>query len=444
MPRSRNVLIVSAVAGVLALTAFITLHRDPAPSKSRTRPPERAHAPRDAAEQPPTSATPESAPADPAPTDAPKKPKHKRATYREFKQKSAADVLEVMVLHEGKAASDLRVRVRPATHGEMFESLEPADDDRVAFTDGDGLARFDKILPAQYMVGVETRDNKLFTTYQLVRAGKENARQIVALGNAGVAGRVFDRDGKPMIDSRVMVTVWDPPSGATRLFAVTRTDGSGSYVVGNLPRGKGRVYSELKRSIDFTLDEGQIARADFGSADPPVSWTGHLQTRSGATFGGVDSVVASQASDGEGYVIPIDDRGRFATRLPPGEYRVWLPTEPAVELGKAVMQGRAVALDLAVPGVTIVGVMKYVGAHSSAGGAPKSIELSVQRAGDEGSRLTRTVSVGERYMFAGLEKGKWVINTKPLPLLGGHTKGLEVTLDGARDRVSLDVLVTDP
>jgi hypothetical protein len=444
MSRTRNLLIVSAVAGALALTAVITLHRDPAPSTSRPRTPERVHAPRAAADQPTTSATADVPPADVAPADVPKKPAHKRAKYHQFAQKNASDVLEVLVLQEGKAVPDLRVRVRPATHGEMFERLEPADDDRVAFTNGDGLARFDKVLPSQYMIGVETRDNQLFTTYQLVRAEKETPRQIVALGKASISGHVFDRDGKPMLDSRVMVTLWDPPSGATRLFAATRTNGQGAYTVANLPRGKGRVYSELKRSIDFALDEAQAARADFGSSEAPVSWTGCLQTRSGATFGGIDSVVASQSADGEGYVIKIDDKGRFATRLPPGEYRVWLPSEPPVELGKAVLEGRAVALDLAVPGVTLGGVMKYVGAHSSAGGEPKLVELSVQRAGDDESRRTRNVAVGERYMFAGLEAGKWVINTRPLPLLGAQAKGLEVTLDGSRDRVALDVLVTDP
>lgn len=354
--------------------------------------------------------------------------------------KNPSDVIEVLVVKDGKPQADLRVRVRAATAGAIFDSLEPAQDERIAFSDGEGLARFEKVEPGRYMIGIETRDNGLFTTYETLREGKSTARQIVALGRCGVEGRIWDRDAHELGNSRVIVTLNDPPAGAARLFAAVRTDAHGAYVVNNLPRGKGRVYCELKRCIDFALADGQIARADFGSASPPVAWSGGLVFPSGASCSGFSSFVASDSVDGEGYAIAIDESAHFKAQLPPGKYRAWLPCDPAVELGEVELAGATRLRDLVVPAVCVTGRLSFVGTRE----CTDEIDVTLQRAGDDASKRSVRVKAGERYAFAGLESGKWLVTTEPLALLGARRDGLEVSIDGSRERVALDLLVSDP
>lgn len=364
-----------------------------------------------------------------------------RSNYRDWAAKNPEGVLEVLVLLGREPLEGATVRVRPTQTGEMFESPLPVADERVAFTTSEGLALFDGMAPAHYMIGVQTRDGVLVTTYQLLRAGRPTSRQIVALGAGGVMGHVWAVDGKPLVDSRVLVNI-APPNGAARVCVVTETDEAGSYRLGGLHEGRGRVFSQLGRSIDVEIDANAWVSADFGSALQPVTWRGTLRGASGAPCDGLERIVASEIGDGEGYVVDVRAGGAFELVLPPANYRVWATGEPELELGVIELTqdlaGGKFARDLSVPGVLLAGRVQAVGEDID---PEVELEITLEREGEPNSRRACRTRVGGRYVFAGLEPGRWVVTCEPLELLGARAHGLEVNLSDKRDRTTLDLLV---
>jgi hypothetical protein len=294
------------------------------------------------------------------------------------------------------------------------------------------------------MIGVQTRDGRLVTTYQLLRAGRETSRQVVALGVCGVMGHVYTIDGKPLVGSRVLVGV-EPAGGAPRVCSVTSTDADGSYRISGWTEGHGRVYSQLGRSIDFEFKGSDWQRADFGSAVAPVRWHGQLRGVTGAPYDALDHFVASEVGDGEGYAVDVGSGGAFELLLPPANYRVWATSEHEIELGTVdlapELAGKVLEHDLNVPGVLLSGRVTGIGDRI----APNAeLEIAIERADDAASRRTCSAHVGERYSFLALESGKWIVSTTPLELLGARSKGLEVVLNDTRDRATLDLIVSAP
>ena len=440
--------VVVVVVGVLALVGVVVTggerRNPPAPARTRSI----ASEPRDPAvvEAPAPVAEPASDPiaAEPAPSDAEHAPRTAPPRrYRDLAASLPAGTLEVLVLDAREPLAEATVRVRATQSGELFESPLPGDDERVAFTNAEGIARFEALDPAHYMIGVQTRDGRLVTTYQLLRAARATSRQVVALGAGGVAGRIHALDGAPLASSRVLVGV-EPAGGAARICIVGETDADGNYRLGGVYEGRGRVYSQLGRAIDVKLEQGGWQRADFGSELAPVRWSGTLRGTSGTPCEALDKLVASEIGDGEGYFVEVAQGGGFELTLPPGSYRVWANGDPPIELGtldlEVALAGQALARDWSVPGVTLSGRVIGVGDELQ----QKSVTLTLERNGGVGARRECTLPVGQRYSFAGLEAGAWVVTVTPFELLGARGKGLEVKLDDRRDRATLDLLVSGP
>jgi hypothetical protein len=446
MRRGSGIGIVVAAVFALALVGFVVTREERREASTvEPRPHARPTAPRHAeppdvepAPEPGGHGASEPEPSEPEPSD-PEAPRHRRG-YRAFRATNPPGVLEVLVLLAHEPLVDATVRVRATRRGELFESAVPADDERVAFTDEHGLARFEPLPADYYMIGVQTDEGVLVTTYRLLRAERQTPRQIVALGRGGLTGQVHAIDGRPVGRSRVLIGI-DPPAGAARVSAVATTELDGSYKIAGLSEGRGRVYSQLGRSIEVELARDEWKRADFGSSSTPVAWRGALRSASGLACEGFKSLLACDTSDGESYAIDVDSSGGFDTRLPPGSYRVCTAGEATLELGVVELAvqptGNKLEHDLLVPGVMIVG--RVTAAEEGIEGA---VEITITREGAPESRRTYPARVGGHYSFAGLEAGKWFVDAQPLKLLGARAHGLEVTLNAARDKTTLDLLVS--
>jgi hypothetical protein len=356
--------------------------------------------------------------------------------------------LEVLVRAGDGPIEGASVLVAASRRAHLLEDFESKPDGvRRETTDARGIATFEDLSPASYAIGAITPHGLRATTYQRVVAERPPRQQVVAFGGGSIAGRVFGGDGAPIEGDRV-VLVERTPQRAARFYAAATTSPDGAYWIAGLGASDYSVYTRSEanggRRIDVSLAPGESRRVDFGSSEPPATWSGTLRVASGAAAAGVDGFGVRERDRGESFGIGCDEQGRFSARVAPGSYRATLALgSRELDLGLVELESGAVERDLFVPGVTLTGRVNWFPATADSTPPRPDVRVLVRRASD-GSEAEpiRALATSNGYSVVGLERGTYFVSVEPLELLGAGERGCEVEVDGTRDTIVLDLIVS--
>ena len=273
-------------------------------------------------------------------------------------------------------------------------------------------------------------------------------RFVVPLGHAELEGRVFDLDGHPVPDARV-VARQAAASGESAAWFAARTDARGAYRIARLAGGADHtLYAMVPDVLMETaprveLELGATRRLDFGSPVAHARLHGTVRFRSGEPLGGPARMTLVARDRGTVHDAFIDAHGEFAVVLPGGPYEARLASADGPVLG-AVEVGGDTQLDLEVPGVVLRGRVKYVGTkHPRASGPEGEVVIALETA--DGVPVRSPLVRGEAgYAFCGLAPGEYVLSSKPWILADASDGRASVRVGAGVDELVQDSTITDP
>ena len=254
-------------------------------------------------------------------------------------------------------------------------------------------------------------------------------RVVVALESGGVAGRVFDRVGKPAVGAVVHVN----STGGSRGFVMNceaRAGADGTYEIGGLPPGPYWIVTHLgtdwwtardDRTLTFQAKAREVVRLDLGSERGEPLWTGILKTTGGKPVRGPGELVLG-AQPGSYDTTPFDAEGAFAKRLAPGTYRVdaVLPgfaVNLRVRIPIAVVIGdRDLAQDLVLPGARVSGVVKDLTSGRTPVGARNQAASITPEGKTHMSTRSVTLDADGSFVIDGVVPGRYVLSGWPAAL----------------------------
>jgi len=306
------------------------------------------------------------------------------------------------------------------------------------------------------------------------RADPPSVRVALAPGSA-IAGRAEFEDGGPVTDGTLYAVPADvraeriftdrgfpwvggpAPADLPRLWilGVVATDGSGRFVLEDLPDGGVTVVLSSRSAGGRRYEKTAVACGTtdlvFRIPRPPSTLTGVLEcsARDGVTGAPVPRFwVEIERADGEaGRVQRRDERpapGKWRSAVPPGSYRVrvgapgFVAAEREVEVPDG---GPAVGLDLALSrGGTIRGRVLLPGKPDCRG---STIAFPSLEPGDE-SRPWCRIGADGRYQVEGLAPGRYRVELYlEMQLAGGPgiapRRPLEIVVPEAGGVLALDV-----
>lgn len=284
--------------------------------------------------------------------------------------------------------------------------------------------------------------------------GEERRRAVLAperpegtieLGHAAIEGRVYEEDGRPAPDVRLLAQQRSSGGDAT-LWSLARTDRDGAYAVEGLAGGA--QHSVILWGIEagrgdpgpLRLEPGERRRIDFGSPLGSAQVSGRLRYPSGEAVEDGQPLVFVGAHTSESWTSGASG---FVHRLPLGSYRVCLGSPAGAELLAFELDGDR-ELDLTLPGIVLRGSLRYGGSlHPRASGPEREVVLELLDA--EGAPLPQRPIRGERsYAFVGLAPGRYRLATRPWPIAGTPDGQLALELGEAPEEVLAALEITDP
>lgn len=271
----------------------------------------------------------------------------------------------------------------------------------------DGVLRFDGLEAGPWYLGVDLGDGvrRLHYSQRTTGAGA-NPRLLLGLGRAGLRGRIWGPDGRPVEGAVVRVgSAGADPEG---FIAQIRTAADGTYAIERLAAGLSWVTICLDGNLDndatnhhrhVVLEDGRFTTVDFGTPRGLVRLRGVVRCEDGAPVTGGGRIVLSRA-DGEGFLVVLyDDDGAFDQHVPEATYRfdVWPPGGTALQAFRDEVP-RALGpadgeRDLVLPGARVRGrvlangpgpLRGYVSirAQGAVPGDPRAVQRVVPTAAD--------------------------------------------------------------
>lgn len=315
-------------------------------------------------------------------------------------------------------------------------------------TDGTGSAAFYELRSGRYSIAIGETDTETCRRPVLLTGDEARMRIVLALGTAGLEGRVFDYEGRLARGVRV-VARQTALEGESALWFIARTDADGAYRMGGLAGGKAHEIAamaldfELGTTLRVQLTPGEWRAVDLGTPAGRARWTGTLLCPSGTPLvgpGRLYFVLRGGASSEQGY---FDSAGRFDATLPGGLYEARLSSPQGVLLGVMNVFGE-VSADLVLPAAVLRGRITYTGTkHPFARGPVRELVIALERT--DGRALSTSLIRGEEtYGFCGLEPGSYVLTTRPWILVGTSDGRLPVDIAVHPGEVVIDLAVTDP
>lgn len=313
-----------------------------------------------------------------------------------------------------------------------------------------GTFRFEGLEAGTYYVGVQVPGVSMRVVGQRIREDRpERPRLILLLGTGGIHGRVFDEEGRLAVGVPVRVgSTAGLGSGVARVL----TDGEGRYRVGDLPGSGYWVQVHLAgdagdakdtRQRQVVLGAGQELRVDFGTEAGDPLFSGTVRTAWGAPIRGPAQLVLARDWVEECAVIPYDEEGRFAQRVPAGSYTVvvWFrgldPLRTTALSEGVTIRDAILRRDLVVPGTRVYGEVR--------GGPPPDLQISweAQGAGAH-TRHTTRVLPDRTWLIDGIAPGIYVVRGFPNDLVGADGAPVEFEVREGDSEIRVDLEVRAP
>lgn len=300
-----------------------------------------------------------------------------------------------------------------------------------AAIDGSGMFRIANLIPGNYTLAIDVGQGAQHETSVQLTSQKPGRRIVIVLGSARVSGHVYDEEGNPVADARVVVEGQFVRKGARSFRTSRSTRADGSYGFTDLPVGLYWFTVQLGGAWDsndadsqqrLRLSAGEARVIDFGSTQAARTWSGTVRNRSGDPVQGGCRLHLTHSETGAYSVAVVEAESAFHVRLQRGEYSVHVSLDsdweerievPVVRVGSA-----DVNRDITIPGTRVKGtvidlatglpVQDYVGLR---------VGFRQRDAGTAGQG--GPVDAAGRFAVDGVMPGVWLVSTHPLRLLVG-------------------------
>lgn len=321
----------------------------------------------------------------------------------------------------------------------------------------DGTFAFEGLQPDWYTLAIDVGGGTCRQMHFNLMRGKRPARTVViVIGTATIAGQVYDDEGQPLADARVVASLELVRNQENRVFTtVAWTDARGAYELGALPAGTYLVGMRREgRKDDPNLDEtlqatvaiGEERTVDFGMAGRKPVWSGVLRARTGEPAAGGGRIEIEGGEPKRKLETFYDLSGAFRAPLMPGHYaaRVRAVGDPMrlVELGEVDVPERGLAHDLVLPGTRIRGIAL----DWRTGGPwpdPSGYSISLRPIDQDwpGAFTDAQIGPGGVFVFDGVGPGTWVLGGHPLEILGVPEGMIELAVRPDELEVPLTVTI---
>jgi hypothetical protein len=321
----------------------------------------------------------------------------------------------------------------------------------------DGRFAIEGLSPDWYTLAVDVGRRTCRQMHFNLMRGKRPARTIViVLGTAELAGHVYDDEGAPVQDARIVAALETMRNREVRVFSrVVWTDPRGMFRLGDLAAGTYLIGMRREgRADDPNTDEtleasvaiGERKVVDFGRKRAKPVWSGVVKARTGEPAAGGGRIHLERAQDGRKLDTFYDLAGQFRVALLPGRYTASVRAvgDPVriVELGVVDVPEGGVARDLVLPGTRVRGI-----AIDADTGAPFSVAMeqsvSIRPEGQDwpGAISDARIGPGGEFVFDGVGPGKWIVGAWPRVLHGVADEQVEVTILAGELEVPLTVTI---
>jgi RNA polymerase sigma-70 factor (ECF subfamily) len=281
-------------------------------------------------------------------------------------------------------------------------------------TDARGTFRFDELPRNAYAVWIAGPG----ATGIWVRQPRQD-RIVTVFGTGRITGRAYDRSGRPAAGLLVQAMNWSyRGEQATAYRATVAADGS--YVIENVPGGSWSVEIYLPPEREFQLDVrsvpvrmtwGEAKTVDLGSPKAEARWSGVLRTKGGTTLPGPAVHLSLKSSGSRSpMMLWLDEAGRFAQRLPAGEYTVTVVgglVDPAAKVETQLAVGDDdLVQDVTVPGAAVQGLVWDRATSRPAAHGEWSAIVRLERVGSGAPWMTAAGPDGA-FAFYGVPEGEY-------------------------------------
>ena len=321
----------------------------------------------------------------------------------------------------------------------------------------DGRFAFENLPPDWYTLAIDVGGGTCRQMHFNLMRGKRPARTVViVLGTAKIAGHVYDDDGRPLADARVLASLEVVRNQEHRGFTtVAWTDARGAYELGELAAGtylvglrrEGREDDpNFDETLEATVEIGEERTVDFGRAGRKPVWHGVVRARTGEPAAGGGRIEIEGGEPKRKLHTRYDESGAFRVTLMPGHYaaQVRAVGDPMrmVDLGEVDVPEGGIAHDLVLPGTRIRGIA-LDGRTGMTWPDPTGFSISLRPIDQEypAAITSATIGTGGVFVFDGVGPGTWVLGGHPLEILGVPEGRIELTVRPNELEVPLTVTI---
>jgi hypothetical protein len=321
----------------------------------------------------------------------------------------------------------------------------------------DGRFAFEGLQPDWYTLAIDVGGGTCRQmVFNLMRGARPARSIVIVLGTASVVGHVYDDQGRPIADARIVATAEVVRNQELRGFARTAwTDARGAYELPELSAGKYHV--SMRRdglgddpnfdvSLEASVEIGERRVVDFGRPRALPRWDGIVRARTGEPAAGGGRIELEEVREGRKFEATYDARGVFAVALLPGRYaaRVRAVGDPMrkIELGEFDVPEGGLVQDLVLPGTRIRGIALDWRTGSPWGG-DGSYHISLRPIDQDWPGAFTDAEIGEGgvFVFDGVGPGTWVLGGHPLDIVSAPDDRVELTIREGELEVPLTVTI---
>jgi hypothetical protein len=343
---------------------------------------------------------------------------------------------------------------------DQAESWDTAPNVLRAEIGADGIFRFTDVEAETWALRVRTKDGASRWMWLDVHAESGSQRIRIVLGTAAIHGHVFDENGAPGADWRVIAYIFGPTPGGVQQIqdeVTTGADGSyafagltgGSYIVAAHPAAEFRDPRRREQRVQLAPGEQKVV--DFGASVGGV-WSGRLTTPRGEPLDLENMPQLEIDTNGSSEFLTLSEGGRWSRRIAAGTHQasLWQFEGVRTPLGEITTGDQDLERDLAVPRCLVR--VRVTVREAPVPKWPKAA-LSLRLTGKGGAGHERTPWLGGSWVglrakdgnvyFIGIPPGEHVLRGDPMAIVGVPDGKMPVTIGAGDDQVEVDVVVSD-
>jgi RNA polymerase sigma factor (sigma-70 family) len=296
-------------------------------------------------------------------------------------------------------------------------------------TDSVGLFRFEQVHTDtwdgfRYTLGVDVGDGIRAETDVRPLADQPGKRIVIQLGSSIIQGHVYDDDGAPRANARVVLT--ENRAFKSWFSTARNTDASGAFEIAGLAAGaygisvffEERVWGtppRFSRNLVPSLGEGETRTVDVGTHARAVVWTGTLRTRAGSIVPGPAQLLFTGRHSSISSRTNLEPDGSFHVRLRADTYEVVVAElicgRAAVQLDPVTIAHADIERDIVLPGTRLRVSLVDADTGQSLSPRPESVTVWIHPQGQNhpGAFALTDARADGSCCFESLTAGDWIV-----------------------------------